>query len=433
MLHPKRASWRPRREGFRAGLRSTLEALSVARPARRASSAAAAAALLLAAVLAPAAALADREGSASRERGPASADRTAVPRSSTPSTPSAPSSPGARSSDRGSGDPGSAVRVPDNRRGERRDQAENRFRHRDRDPWYWHNPYYPYYSGGWGWYGGYWGSVFWGHYGFPWYYPAPYGYGLYDGYGRYGGYGHYGSGRYGHYGRSASDFDLGALDLDVSPAKTEVYVDGEYVGRVDSFDGFPQYLWLREGTYDLVLFREGYQTIARQVTVRPGVVIQVEHELERGESVRPENLTSTTHERRDRRLRYEREARERAGERDDDEADVEDDEREEAAAEAGEAAEVEEEDDGRGAVRSDARAIPGRVRLEVQPDDASVYLDGRFLGTGSELSRLHSGLLVDRGQHRLAVVRPGYRQRDLQFEVEAGEDVELEVELEPGS
>ena len=87
-----------------------------------------------------------------------------------------------------------------------------------------------------------------------------------------------------------------------------------------------------------------------------------------------------------------------------------------------------DEDSGRG----DARAEPGRVLLDIQPADASVYLDGRFLGTGSELARLHSGLLVDRGSHRLAVVRPGYRQRELQFVVEPGEDLELEVELEPG-
>jgi hypothetical protein len=413
MRHPKRASWPRRREAVRAGLLST----------------AAAAAALLLAVLAPAAALADREEprSASRERGASSGDRTAVPRSSTPSTPSTPSSPSARSPERGTSDPGSAARVPDDRRGDRRDRAEDRHRHRGSDPWYWHNPYYPYYSG---WYGGYWSSIFWGHYGWPWYYPAPYGYGYGD-YGRYGG--------YGHYGRRASDFDLGALDLDVSPAKTEVYVDGEYLGRVDSFDGFPQYLWLEDGTYDLVLFREGYQTIARQVTVRPGIVMQVDHELERGESVRPENLGTKSHVRRDRRLRYEREAREGAGEMDDDEEEMKDEAEEqdadsgrEAAAEAAEAA-AEEAGDGRESVRRDARTDPGRVRLEVRPEDASVYLDGRFLGTGSELGRLHSGLLVDRGEHRLAVVRPGYRQRELEFEVEAGEELELEVELEPGS
>ncbi|MGH9361847.1 MAG: PEGA domain-containing protein, partial [Thermoanaerobaculia bacterium] len=268
--------------------------------------------------------------------------------------------------------------------------------------------YYPGYYGGWyggGWYGGFWASLLFGYYDYPWGYYAPYGHG-----GRYRGWG--------------GDNDWGALDLDVSPAKTEVYLDGQYLGRVDAFDGFPQYLWLEEGTYDLVLFKDGYQTIARQVTVLPGVVIQVDHRLEPGDSVRPENLAAATHERRDRRLRYEREARVRAGEEDDDEAEEE-----------GEEAEVErdeEAEEGRGRGER-GRAEVGRVRLEVEPDDASVYLDGRFLGTGAEIGRLHAGLILDRGAHRIAVVRPGYRARELEFEVREGEELELEVVLQPGS
>jgi hypothetical protein len=402
MRHPKRASW-PR--------------------------SAAAAAALAACWFLPAAALADRETprATEREHAPASGT-TAVPRSSTPSTPvtrssppPAPSSPPAtrstRESDREVRGPASSTRVPDDRRGDRRDRAERRHAHGNAfDPWWW-----GYYGR---WYGGYWGSIYWGHYGWPWYYPyypGPYGYGP----------------NYGHYPRRGWDGDLGALDLDVSPAKTEVYLDGEYIGRVDAYDGFPQYLWLEAGTYDLVLFREGYRTIARQVTVRKGVILQIDHELEPGESVRPENLAATSHEVRDRRLRYEREARRRAGAGEDDEeyeerraeAEAEREDDEDDADEPGAAI---GDDDGRDRRRSEPRGVPGRLRLEIRPEDASVYLDGRFLGTGSELARLHSGLLVDRGEHRLAVVRPGYRQRELEFTVDPGEDLELEVELEPG-
>ena len=55
----------------------------------------------------------------------------------------------------------------------------------------------------------------------------------------------------------------------------------------------------------------------------------------------------------------------------------------------------------------DVRSQPGVLMLHVEPNDASVYLDGRFIGTGEELSRLRSGLIVDVGSHRLEVVRPG--------------------------
>jgi hypothetical protein len=374
----------------------------------------------------------DTRPSASRPSSPPSSPRSSSP-AATPSRPSSPSQPAARGAERRSE---GSTRIPDDRRGDGRAQAERRHR---ATPTPWNTGFYPYgYYSPWWYGGGFWNSLWW----WDWY--EPFAYGHYGHYGSYGPYGHYGrSGRYGHYGsgRRGGGYDFGALDLDVSPAKTEVWLDGEYIGRVDAFDGFPQYLWLEEGTYDLVLFRDGYQTISRQITVRPGVVQQIDHELERGESTRPEALVSKSHEVRDRRLRYESEAQERAREWGDEDDDAEDAEAEDADTEEAEAAVAEEmaaetaedipvgdEDSG----RRDARAEPGRVLLDIQPADASVYLDGRFLGTGSDLARLHSGLLVDRGSHRLAIVRPGYRQREVQFVVEPGEDLELEVELEPG-
>ncbi len=396
------------------------------RRAPRPRSAAAVAPILFVSLLLPAAAVAaDRETprAISREGSPAarssSGDRSP--------TRSAPSQPVARSGDRtpsgGSGG-SSAARVPDDRRGDRRDRAEARHR--------WggggrHHGYYPYY-GGWygsGWYGGFWTSLLFDFYG-PWSYHAPYGYG--HGYG-HGGY---------RSGRAWDGEDWGALDLDVSPAKTEVFLDGQYLGRVDAFDGFPQYLWLEEGTYDLVLYRDGYKTIARQVTVLPGVVIEVDHNLEPGESVRPENLASTSHERRDRRLRYEREARERVREMEGEDMEGEDEDEEEmdggdTQVEMEAEAEADEGDTRFERRRERDRAEVGRVRLEVEPDDASVYLDGRFLGTGAEIGRLHAGLILDHGAHKISVVRPGYRARELSFDVKEGEELELEVSLEPGN
>ena len=84
---------------------------------------------------------------------------------------------------------------------------------------------------------------------------------------------------------------MGALDLDVTPRrKTKVYLGGEYIGAVGSFDGYPSYLWLKEGTYQLVFYRDGYTTLARELTVHAGVVVDVELRMERGESVPPEEF-----------------------------------------------------------------------------------------------------------------------------------------------
>lgn len=274
-----------------------------------------------------------------------------------------------------------------------------------------------------------------GHYGGGYYYPygyfGPYGYWpgfswwwgwWYDPYDYYPY--RYGYGQPGYYGRGG---DLGALDLDVYPARTEVYLDGEYIGKVDAFDGWPRYLWLPKGTYDLVLYLDGFKTVARQITVYPGSVIDIDDRLEPGESVRPENLASKSHERRDERLRYERERRDRIerGERGDDDEDW----RDRVHRERGEARGEDRDDDQDIDVQEESHG-KGRLRLDVEPEDASVYLDGRFVGTGTELGLMRGGLPVAPGEHKLAVVRPGRKAEEREFRVEPGEEVELEVDLE---
>ena len=199
----------------------------------------------------------------------------------------------------------------------------------------------------------------------------------------------------------------GALDLDVSPERASVYLDGRFVGVCDDFDGFPDYLWIEPGTHDLAIYEPGFVTIARQISVEAGELVQIDDRMEPGDAVKPEDLASKSTVRREERLRRDRE-------------------RQEELVLRPRSAEPSAED--RDAL--DLRGEPGRLQLGIVPADASVYLDGRFLGTGEELARLHSGLLVDPGQHRLEVVRPGYRSVERSFEASAGAEVELEIELE---
>lgn len=208
-------------------------------------------------------------------------------------------------------------------------------------------------------------------------------------------------------------YRFGALDLDVSPERAEVWVDGRKVGVADDFDGFPEYLLLEKGTYDVVFYLPGYKTLARQYSIYPGLVIDVEDRLEAGEAVHPTALGPSSHDRRDERLRRDAERRRELG-LDDSEA-------------IGEPSRRASELPGEGSL--DARGEPGRLRLSVAPEDASVYLDGRFLGTGRELAALRSGLIVDAGEHVLQVVRPGREEQARTFEVEAGREIELRVEL----
>lgn len=202
--------------------------------------------------------------------------------------------------------------------------------------------------------------------------------------------------------------DAGALDFDVSPERAEIYVDGQYIGVADDFDGFPSYLWLPKGTYDVAVYLPGFRTIARQYSVYPGVVIDVEDEMTEGEAVKPEELVSKSTVNKEERLRRDQER--------------------------AEAAERREGRQRRELPRAEARdeAEPGRLSLKISPDDASVYLDGRFLGTAGELSRLHAGLIVDAGNHRLEVVRPGYDGDTVEFALEPGEETKVSIDLSHG-
>ncbi|MGB6641545.1 MAG: PEGA domain-containing protein, partial [Thermoanaerobaculia bacterium] len=260
-----------------------------------------------------------------------------------------------------------------------------------------HGGYYrPWYPGYWGgywspyrswWWGGYWGP-FWGpawgsSWGWPGYAPS--------------------------YRVVAPTSKIGALNLKLQPKKAAVYVDGYYVGKAKTFDGRPDFLWLEEGTYEITFYLEGYRTLTRTFAVRSGVVADVSIALEPGAATLPPEPTqvvaeSSPQQKVDRRPAEVESERQVAG--------------------------TGEEDWRQGASSSrDVRRDPGRIHLTVAPEDASVYLDGRFLGSGREIADLHAGLLVDPGNHLLEVVRPGFQPRELDFGVASGEDLDLEVAL----
>jgi hypothetical protein len=364
-----------------------------------------AAALLLAAGSAWAGGHQDRSGSRSNDSG-GGGGRTAMPRTDpSPSSHSGGSSSGSSGS---SGSPDHAVPGGSGSRG----HGPNRqppTQHRGSGGGHYggHGGYYGGgYYGGYYPYGGYWPRAFWGWYWDDYYYGYPYPY-------PHGGYN-----RYDRYDRE----DMGALDLDVSPGRTQVYLDGQNVGTVDDFDGWPQYLWLPKGTYDVAFYLEGYKTLARQVTVYPGLVIDMDDRMEEGQSVLPQDLQTKIHDRRDERQRYERERSDRIdrGERGDDWRERMP--RRDAGRDG-------EDADGRAAV-SATGSSNGWVHFEVDPNDASVYLDGRFVGTAGELAGLQHGLKVAAGDHHLAVVRPGRQPEEKDFEVEAGEETSLSIDLD---
>jgi hypothetical protein len=79
-------------------------------------------------------------------------------------------------------------------------------------------------------------------------------------------------------------------------------------------------------------------------------------------------------------------------------------------------------------LREEGRAT-ARLRVRVEPPDAVVFLDDRFIGTAGEIGSLSRGVSVSPGRHTVTVSRPGYKDRTLQIEVDANDTKEIDVTL----
>jgi PEGA domain len=126
---------------------------------------------------------------------------------------------------------------------------------------------------------------FWGGYGLglgylyydPFYYGG-YGFGSPYGYGGYG-YGGYGSSGSGGYGVSQSYRETGSVRLKVDPKQAQVFVDGYYVGVIDSFDGAFQKLELEGGGHKIELKADGFEPFTLDVLITPGETVTYKGEM----------------------------------------------------------------------------------------------------------------------------------------------------------
>jgi hypothetical protein len=270
-----------------------------------------------------------------------------------------------------------------------------------------YSPYY--YYPGWGyWYApGYWPGYYYGY--------SPYwGAGFYYGAGGYG----YGGGYYGgYYGaphayRSERVRDSGAaLRILVDPEDTKVYVDGYYAGEVDSFDGMFQRLHVSPGRHEITFKRDGYVTHRTRVYVGEGETVKIRHDMEKGPG--PDTLEDLAGE----KGLYEERSSE-AERRSEDPAEDRRPDRYEDQNEGPQTAPA--------PPSADASVAPGLLALRVTPDDASVYVDGRFFGSAGQAGEIE----LSAGTHRVEVVRPGFRTVERRVVVESGRLETVAITLE---
>ena len=278
---------------------------------------------------------------------------------------------------------------------------------------YWYGPGYSpgYYYGYWPYYGAgaYWGVG--GYYGGG-YYGGGYGGGYYGG-GYYGG----GSPDYRSYGYS----DASALRLLVEPDDARVYVDGYYAGEVDDFDGMFQRLNVAPGRHEITLKKDGYRTHRFKVYAAANSTLKLRYTMEKGSG--PDTMEDLAGE----RGLYEEQHREaRRDERDTYDRDAEREDRpENRLREDAPVDEPRHEAEPPAGLVPDGNAAPGLLTLNVSPADASVYVDGRFVGAARQTGELE----LRPGRHRVEVVRPGFRTAERDVMVETGRTQALSLDL----
>ena len=266
-------------------------------------------------------------------------------------------------------------------------------------------------GGGWGW--GWWG------------WPGYYGYG--PGY-----YGYYGS-YYRPYGYGPSA-QWARIDTDVSPEEAGVYLDGRYIGTADDFDGYPDYLYLKPGRYRIEFRLEGFEPLTREIEARPGMTMDFTDKLRKIPGAK--QYGSYEHP------KQQGEVQRYYGKRRDSVEPIDpsqppgnsvvyegsDEDRQGPPPEVRAPAPSDEQ--WRGSQSQSPRVeARTRLRLKVEPPDAAVYVDNRFVGTAEEVTSLERGLSVAPGKHIVTGSRPGFRDKTSEISIEQGRTETLEISL----
>ena len=234
------------------------------------------------------------------------------------------------------------------------------------------------------------------------------------------------------------------VKTDVSPEEARVFLDGRYIGTADDFDGYPDLLYLQaKGHYRLEFQLEGFEPQTVDVDAQPGALVKIENKLAKIPGAKQYGSYDTPVPEGGVQRYFGKQKDGTTGPN------------------VLEAPVDEYQDDWRpqggssGSYSNDPRPISadpsspsspepgivgqspapapsstrGRIVFRVQPDDAAIYLDDRFAGTGEELSTLGRGLQVTAGPHEVFVSRPGFESDAVMVDVAPGGSETVEVNL----
>ncbi|HEY4492514.1 MAG TPA: PEGA domain-containing protein, partial [Acidobacteriota bacterium] len=192
-------------------------------------------------------------------------------------------------------------------------------------------------------------------------------------------------------------------------------------------DGWYQRLEVSPGAHRIVVREPGFTPYVETIRALPGQDVHIKHQMRPGSDVISEqDMVLEREERDDSRHRYDR-YRNRDEEYDRDRRRDRDQDRDDRDYQY-----QRYRKESRSLPRAEAQLAQNGTRaiiLEVQPADATVYIDGNDYGTsgatGGELQ-----VLLPEGSHKLEVVRPGFKTFTQELKVEHDSNDRIVVNLE---
>jgi hypothetical protein len=212
---------------------------------------------------------------------------------------------------------------------------------------------------------------------------------------------------------------LAVVDTEIRPKRTRLLLDGRTIGRAGDFDGFPGPLFLEAGRYRLRAELGGYQTAVFEIEARSDCLFQIKHRMLRIPDTQKETKRNGPFVATPVKDIY-------GPMQPQVPAAVNPD-----AAKAGPDLSLRPElESALPPHQQTPESSVAQIRFAIEPGHAAVYLDGAFVGTAEQLSRMELPLAVAAGDHRIEVIAPGFQAQKQELKIAAGAMMEIKIVAE---
>lgn len=227
-------------------------------------------------------------------------------------------------------------------------------------------------------------------------------------------------------GASIAGPELSVVRTDFRPKDVPIFLDGRFVGRARFFNGKKGFLYLQPGRYEVVAWSAGLASEVFVIDARPGCRFDIKHRMTKGQRDLGDGFEAPRGKGEPTQWIY---GPLKAPDNGSDPAvDV-------AVRRRTGGPDLTLRPDLGWATPTPAvpKNAMASLNLKVKPPAATVYLDGRMLATGEEISKMVGPLAIPAGAHTVLVRAEGYTDRSVTFEVGEHATSELEVILDRAS